>query len=620
MPKYRWSFLIVLVVVIMVCASGKAFTQNSARQPGISVDLPKLFFTTPAAEVAARAELFAALQKLEQTKGQINSATSLFNALRMRDEVAETLAKHEAYLHLRCSLNRKDAACDDREKLESEVNAKTAFLDPEILSIPEDKLSAFWKQESGLNSYRFAIAEIRRESAYLLPAAERALLDKFEPEIGDWQYDLYGQIVAAAGFGSVSAKSGQLDVVRQAGLIASDANASVREEGFTRRYAGFARQRDLLAFSLIHIVRAQNSLAKTHHYVDAPERKYFSLYRSSEEARDLLERMAKDGEVVKRYEKIRSAEVEREYRQPAHAWDMSAPTPGFNPPLTSLENARSIFHEAFAGLGHDYQAAFDALLDPSTERADILPGGSAERYGGGFSVGFPGTTSVLFVGRYDGTFKSLSVIAHEGGHATHRQLMNANHVAASYAHGPNFLFESFAAFNELVLADYMAAHSDQPELKRYYLERWMGIKGLDAFYGADDALLEQSIYDGVAAGTVRNADDLDNLTAKVDSQFSIFVNSTPELRGRWATVGLMYEDPLYDVNYAYGGLLALKYYQLYSTKHDWFVPRYVAMLKNGFDAPPAELLKRFLEIDMSNSQLLEDDLALLNSRLDLLEK
>jgi oligoendopeptidase F len=110
------------------------------------------------------------------------------------------------------------------------------------------------------------------------------------------------------------------------------------------------------------------------------------------------------------------------------------------------------------------------------------------------------------------------------------------------------------------------------------------------------------------------------LTAKVDSQFSIFVNSTPELRGRWATVGLLYEDPLYGVNYAYGGLLALKYYQLYSTKHDWFVPRYVAMLKNGFDAPPAELLKRFLEIDMPNSQLLEDDLALLNSRLDLLEK
>ncbi|MFY9909434.1 MAG: hypothetical protein WAK56_06325, partial [Candidatus Sulfotelmatobacter sp.] len=140
--------------------------------------------------------------------------------------------------------------------------------------------------------------------------------------------------------------------------------------------------------------------------------------------------------------------------------------------------------------------------------------------------------------------------------------------------GPNFLFESFAEFNELLLADYMAEHASTPELQRYYRERWMYIKGLDAFYGAQDALLEQAIYDGVTAGTIRNADDLDSLTLKIDRQFSQFPDSEPELRTRWATVSLMFEDPLYDVNYVYGGLLALKYFQLYSTRRDWFVSRY----------------------------------------------
>ena len=140
----------------------------------------------------------------------------------------------------------------------------------------------------------------------------------------------------------------------------------------------------------------------------------------------------------------------------------------------------------------------------------------------------------MFFGRYDGTFKDLSVIAHEGGHAVHRQLMTESGVSPSYERGPNFLFESFAEFNELLLADFMAEHAGTPELKRYYRERWMSIKGLDAFYGAQDALLEQAIYDGVAAGTVRNADDLDNLTLRIDGQFSQFPASTPELRTRWA--------------------------------------------------------------------------------------
>jgi hypothetical protein len=43
-----------------------------------------------------------------------------------------------------------------------------------------------------------------------------------------------------------------------------------------------------------------------------------------------------------------------------------------------------------------------------------------------------------------------------------------------------------------------------------------------------------------------------------------------------------------NVNYMYGGLLALKYYQLYSTRRAWFVPCYIQLLKNGFNQPPAE--------------------------------
>ena len=610
----RWALLVFAFV-----ASASVSAQIPTTSAALSADLSRYYFQTPAEEVVARAELKAALDEMGRFKGQLNSGSQLLGILRQYDVVQKLFAKHEAYLHLRCALNRKDAACDTDKALESDADAKTAFLDPEILAFPEDRLRAFLNEEPALAEYRFALSDIRRAAPHLLPEAEQTLLDQFQPQIGDWQYDLYEQVVAGISFGTVQTSSGPLDVVRQRNLIAVNADGRVREEGFKRRYAGFASQRDLLAFALLHTVETQIALAKAHHYADAPARKYESLYFKPEETRSLLALVAQHGEVPKRYEKIMSQDFERGYHQLAHAWDLSAPAPGFTSPITSLSEARGVFHEAFAGLGKEYQAAFDALLDPSNGRADIMPGGGPNRYTSGFSVGLPGSTSMLFYGRYDGTFKDLSVIAHEGGHAVHRQLMTANGVAPSYATGPNFLFESFAEFNELVLADFMAEHAATPELQRYYRERWMYIKGIDAFFGAQDALLEQAIYDGVSAGTVRNADDLDSLTLKIDGQFSQFPASTPELRTDWARVSLMFEDPLYDVNYMYGGLLALKYYQLYSTRRKWFVPRYIQLLKNGFNQPPAELLNQFLGIDLSGPALLNDDLELLNRRLDQME-
>ncbi len=606
-------------IAFALVASAAVVAQDQTASSRLAADLSRYYFKTSADEVAERAQLNAALEMMTRFKGQLNTAAQLLSALKQYDVVLRLYAKHEAYLRLRCSMNRKDEACAANERLTSEVNAETAFLNPEILALSEDQLPRFFDQEPALAEYRYAVCDIRRDAPHLLPGPEQALLDEFHPHIADWQYDLYQQIVGGISFESVPTSTGPLDVTRQRNLIATSADPKVREQGFKNRNAGYTSQRDLLAFALIHTVQAQTALAKAHHFTDAPARKYNILHFNPEETRSLLALMAQHGDIPKRYEKIRSRDIERDYHQPAQDWDLSAPTPGFTPPITSLAQARNLFHDAFAGLGKEYQSAFDALLDPANGRADILPGGAANRSSGGFSVGFAGSTSMLFYGRYDGTFKDLSVIAHEGGHATHRALMTANGVAPSYSGGPSFVFESFAAFNELLLADFVASRAATPDLQHYYRERWMSIKGLDAFYGAQDAVLEQAIYDGVAAGNVRNADDLDNLTLKIDGQFSIFPASTPALRSRWATISLFYEDPLYEVNYVYGGLLALKYYNLYTTRRDWFVPRYIALLKNGFNHPPAELLKQFLDIDLSGPDLLNDDIGLLNQRLTQLE-
>jgi oligoendopeptidase F len=617
---HRRDLLKILYIVALVVFTRTTFadTQSQGQQP-LTADLARYYFASPEIELAARAELDQALRGLQSYEGRLDNGPNLLMALQAYEKVQTLYRRHDGYLHLRCARNRDGAACGDEQQLQSTTAAQVAFLTPAILALGKPRLEALLVTEPRLTPYRFALEAMLRDSEHTLAKDLQACLDRVHPELADWQYDLYEQILAGISFGTVETQSGPLDVNRQRSRLATSPDAHVREEAFKHRYQGFLSQRRLIAFSLIHTVKAQNLLAQEHRYHDAPTRKYFGMELNPEQTKTLLNLMGQRGDVVKRFEKIRSSDFEEATKTSMHAWDLQALPPGLVIPAAPLSDVPRIFHEAFAALGAEYQSAFDDLLNPLSARADVVPGGMPGRYQGGFSIGFQGSMSILFFGRYDGTFKDLSVIAHEGGHAVHRALMSAHGLSPLYADGPAFLFESFAAFNELLLADYMAAHSTDPRLRRYYLEQWMGIKGLDAFYGAQDALLEQKIYDGVSSGSVQGADDLDKITDTVDSQFSIFPAITPELRNRWATASLMYEDPLYDVNYVYGGLLALKYYQLYSRDRNAFVARYVALLKNGFDGPPATLLKQFLDIDLLDSSLLADDLSLLDGKLKQLE-
>jgi oligoendopeptidase F len=82
----------------------------------------------------------------------------------------------------------------------------------------------------------------------------------------------------------------------------------------------------------------------------------------------------------------------------------------------------------------------------------------------------------------------------------------------------------------------------------------------------------------------------------------------------------MYDDPFYDMNYVYGALLALKFYQMYTKDPKDFASRYIALMRNGFDAPPEILLKRFLGVDVHDPHLLSDALNIIEAKVKLLEK
>jgi oligoendopeptidase F len=209
---------------------------------------------------------------------------------------------------------------------------------------------------------------------------------------------------------------------------------------------------------------------------------------------------------------------------------------------------------------------------------------------------------------------------HESTHAIHRQLMSNHGVWALYADGPHYLFESFAILNELLLADYLYQHATERSKRQFYLEQFLDGKGMALFFIAQDVALEQSIYEEVEQGRIENADDLDALTIRINRRFDIWTNRHAELKMRWITNRLFYEDPLYNINYVYGALLAFKYYDLFAQDPGSFPKNYISLLSNGFNATPEKLLKEFLNIDAHDPGLITSAVQILENKVRLLQE
>ncbi|HSJ89510.1 MAG TPA: M3 family metallopeptidase [Anaerolineales bacterium] len=584
-------------------------------------DFGRNFFATPEVEKTARSNYYAGLSELESLKGKVaDSSDNLLRALRLSDKVLVEFIRHYTYLYLRYAVNTSDEASRrESSEIEAEFSKRTAFLQHELISLDEQVLDRFVRQQPLLEPYLFAIESIRRYQPHTLTLKEEEALRITAPLHSEWQYELYQRLLGSTQFSTVKVRDGELDVRKERAVISTHPDPAIREAGFKKLYAAYASQRELYAFALIHLVRARNRLARLHHFEDAPEEAFFKSYWSKTEVLGLLQRIGELSDVYKRYQRLRADYAKKQLGYAdASVWDVAAISSHEEVLRFTIEQASKIIREALSPLGSEYGYELALLLDPANGRMDIVSGD--DRKSGGFSKGFPGVTTVFFSGGFTGYYNDMRVLTHESTHAVHRQLMSNNQVLPTYAEGPHYLFESFAIFNELLLPDYLYQHETNGSKRRYFLEQFFEGKGMKLFSVAQEAAVELAIYEGVKQGKIEAADDLDALTKHIGERYSIWSAKHDELKMQWITSTLFYEDPLYDINYVYGSLLALKYYEMYTHNPEQFVPRYVRLMKNGFDASPEVLLKMYLDIDLRDPRLITDAILLLENKVNLLEE
>ncbi|TGU97303.1 oligoendopeptidase F, partial [Mesorhizobium sp. M00.F.Ca.ET.186.01.1.1] len=120
-------------------------------------------------------------EQVAALKGTLaQSGEQLLAALTLQDELTKTLDTVYVYARMRRDEDNANSTyqglTDRATSLSTQVYGALAYIQPEILTIPTDKLEAWINETEGLAHYRILLDEITRFKPHTLSSEEEALL------------------------------------------------------------------------------------------------------------------------------------------------------------------------------------------------------------------------------------------------------------------------------------------------------------------------------------------------------------------------------------------------------------------------------------------------------------
>ena len=573
-----------LLVVSLAVAAGPAY----------QIDLSR-YFTSATVEQTQREKLLADVAEfIEVPATSLSSPRALLAWLLRRDSLYKDLQKHDIYVYLRAEENIDDRTDNDADAaLAQAMEQVDAAARRTISDLGPTAVRSLIERDGSLVPHRYFVESVLRQAGHADQNQNAALaaLTKLKKLADSYKSMLPPEQPPPP----------------------SEQTQDAARHFFDAKWAPYLKDESAFAGLLIPIVQLQDSKAQLEKFGGAPEAAYFFAGLTDRQVHGVVAAVRRSRS-CERYEMVVATAAARRLRLPlkdVRPWNLDAPD-AYRPPPAAFGDAVTLILAAEKSMGAEYAGQFARLFDPASQRVELCESGNCDH--AGFSVGYAGAMSGLFYGSYDGSTNSIRALAHEGGHAVHREFMNENQPLAAYNSGPPFLFESFAIFNELLVLDHRYRTAASPAEEAYYLHKFLEDATFQVWGSAKETDLEESIYAGVRKGILHNAMDLDALTLKTLSQYDPAPALSPEMRVYWARDRLYFTDRLYDVNYLFAGLLALQYLRQFESDPQYFSGRYVALLKNGFTDTPQALEERFLGIDLDNTDRLVGDAAKLIDR------
>lgn len=566
---------------------------------------------------AAIAEVRADLPQLGALQGTLAEGPQrLLDVLRLQDALGERLGRIFAFAGLKKDEDNTNpasvAAYDRVVGLSIEASQVTAWVEPEILALPDGTIERYLTEEPTLDLNRHALEDLLRQRTHVLSAEiERLLASAGEMAIAPSQIftmlnnaDItHGTIHNEDGI-EVELTKGNYQVFMESRV------RSVRQSAFEGLHSAYRQHRNSLATTYAANVKTDIFFARERAYPSALEAALQPHNIPVAVYDNLVQAVHAKLPHLHKYIALRKQALGL---QQLEVFDLYVPiVPEIDSAYTYEQGVDTVMR-TLAPLGDDYRGVLSGAFD--SRWVDVYE--NKGKSSGAYSWGVYGVHPFMLL-NWSGRLDDVFTLAHEVGHAMHSHYSSTTQ-PYTYAGYTLFVAEVASTVNELLMTEALRRESDDKAVQLYLVNHALEDFRSTIYRQTLFAEFERWAHEHVEAGGALTPDALSGQYADLCAlYYGADVNVSEHWAIEWARIPHFYRS-FYVYQYATGMSAAAAIAKMIQQEGAPAVKRYRQFLSGGSSKYSLDLLKD-AGVDMTTPTPIEQALDTFGALVDELER
>ncbi|MFH1679972.1 MAG: oligoendopeptidase F [Candidatus Eisenbacteria bacterium] len=474
-----------------------------------------------------------------------------------------------------------------------EVQAATAWVQPELLLIPEEKLQGFLDGSPELEIYQHYYDDLWRSREHILSEKEERILS-LAGDLSATPRDVFNQMTNAdLKFGTFLDENGEEVEMTQAryGTYLESPDRRVRRDAYDVYYEGYGRYVQGSAAAFAGVLKRDLFYARARGYSSCVEASLDGDNVKPEILENLIATISANLEPVRRYYQIRKRVMGLDT---LYTYDTYVPlTPELNESY-SYEDAVKMIETGLKPLGSEYSKEIGKGF--RSRWIDVYE--NAGKRAGAYSWGSSALPHPFMLMNYEGKIEDVFTLAHEMGHSMHTFYTVAEQPQV-YTGIPLFTAEVASTTNEALLMDDLLRKTKDRDKKifllNYYIRQIMGTVYTQVMF----AEFETIVHGMAESGDPITVESLGEVYRGLLEKYSGGEVTYPETSWMgWSRIPHFYRN-FYVYKYATSYAAATAISEKILKKEKKAREAYLEFLESGSSDYPVEVIKK-AGVDLSS--------------------